>query len=59
MLEFLDTKTTLDVKEGAVEVRADFLSGSFDLSADVTVGIRVINAVRIGLSVLIKKIMKG
>lgn len=59
LLEFLDTKTTLDVKEGAVEVNADFVSGSFDLLADVTVGIRVINAVRIGLSVLIKKIKKG
>ena len=59
LLELLDTKTRLDVKEGAVEVNADFVTGSFDLFADVTVGIRVINAVRIGLSVLIKKIKKS
>ena len=59
LIEFLDVNTTLDVKEGAVDVRADFLSGSFNFSADITVGIRIINAIRIGLSILIKKIKNG
>ena len=40
-------------------VSADFISGKFDLFADVSVGIRVINVLRIGLSVLVKKIKKG
>ncbi|MBQ6262068.1 MAG: hypothetical protein IJK58_00960 [Clostridia bacterium] len=59
LLEFLDVNTDLTVKEGAVDVTADFISGKFDLFADVSVGIRVINVLRIGLSVLVKKIKKG
>ncbi len=59
LLEFLDVKTTLNVKEGAPDVHADFVSGKFDLYADITVGVRVINALRIGFSILVKKIKKG
>ncbi len=59
LLEFLDVKTTLTFKEGAVDVRADFISGKIGFSADVTVGIRLINAVRIGLSILFKKVKNG
>ncbi|MBR6917943.1 MAG: hypothetical protein IKN38_07135, partial [Clostridia bacterium] len=59
LLEFLDVNTTLTVKADAVDVSADFVGGEFDLFAEVTVGIRVINILRIGLSILVKKIKKG
>ena len=59
LLEFLDTKTDLSVKDGAVDVSPDFVGNKFGFSADVTVGIKVINVLRIGFSVLVKKIRKG
>ena len=58
LLEFLSMKTSFRAKEGAVDVTADFISGKFAVSADIVIGIRVIDALRAALYVLGRKIKK-
>ena len=55
LTEILPGAVTFRADPGAVSADADFLSGKITFAADATVGIRLINVLRIGLAVLTRK----
>lgn len=55
LTEVLPAAVTFRSDPGAISADADFLSEKITLDTDVTVGIRLINVLRIGLAVLTRK----
>ncbi len=57
LIEFLDCHTTLGkIKDGAVSIEYNFLSESIVFEADISIKIRIINIIRLGISLLTVKI---